>query len=149
MSDFDAMVAAPAAEMAAAADVAAATSNARDVEERRGEKGDAAHQAETRTEGLVEDLAEGQPGGHPWRWWILAVVLMAEVLDLLDATVVNVAAPSIRADLGGALSMMQWIAAGYTLAFAVLLVIGGRLGDRYGRRRMFLVGAVGFTTTSV
>ncbi|HST84302.1 MAG TPA: MFS transporter [Kineosporiaceae bacterium] len=88
-------------------------------------------------------------GGHPWRWWILAVVLMAEVLDLLDATVVNVAAPSIREDLGGAVSMIQWVAAGYTLAFGVLLVVGGRLGDRFGRRRMFLIGAVGFTTASV
>jgi EmrB/QacA subfamily drug resistance transporter len=87
--------------------------------------------------------------GHPWRWWILAVVLAAEVLDLLDATVVNVAAPSIRADLGGAVSTIQWIAAGYTLAFGVLLVVGGRLGDRWGRRRMFLIGAVGFTTASV
>ena len=87
--------------------------------------------------------------GHPWRWWILAVVLAAEVLDLLDATVVNVAAPSIRADLGGAVSTIQWIAAGYTLAFGVLLVVGGRLGDRWGRRRMFLIGATGFTTASV
>jgi EmrB/QacA subfamily drug resistance transporter len=87
--------------------------------------------------------------GHPWRWWILAVVLAAEILDLLDATVVNVAAPSIRDDLGGAVSTIQWIAAGYTLAFGVLLVVGGRLGDRWGRRRMFLIGAVGFTVASV
>jgi EmrB/QacA subfamily drug resistance transporter len=87
--------------------------------------------------------------GHPWRWWILAVVLMAEVLDLLDSTVVTVAAPSVRADLGGAVSTVQWIAAGYTLAFGVLLVIGGRLGDRFGRRRMFLIGAAGFTTMSL
>jgi EmrB/QacA subfamily drug resistance transporter len=97
-----------------------------------------------------EAVSAAEPAaGHPWRWWILAVVLMAEVLDLLDATVVNVAAPSIRADLAGAVSMIQWIAAGYTLAFGVLLVVGGRLGDRFGRRRMFLIGAVGFTTTSV
>ena len=97
--------------------------------------------------GLV-DVGAGD-GGHPWRWWILAVVLMAEVLDLLDATVVNVAGPSIRAELGGGVSTIQWIAAGYTLAFGVLLVIGGRLGDRFGRRRMFLIGAVGFTSASV
>jgi EmrB/QacA subfamily drug resistance transporter len=86
--------------------------------------------------------------GHPGRWRILAVVLAAEVLDLLDSTIINVAAPSVRADLGGAMSTIQWVAAGYTLAFGVLLVIGGRLGDRWGRRRMFLIGAVGFTTMS-
>jgi EmrB/QacA subfamily drug resistance transporter len=93
----------------------------------------------------------GAPGlntGHPWRWWILGVVLAAEILDLLDSTIINIAAPSIRADLGGAASTIQWIAAGYTLAFGVLLVIGGRLGDRWGRRRMFLVGAAGFTAMS-
>ena len=100
----------------------------------------------TVTATTVTDASEA--AGHPWRWWILAVVLMAEVLDLLDATVVNVAAPSIRAELGGAVSTIQWIAAGYTVAFGVLLVIGGRLGDRYGRRRMFLIGAVGFTAAS-
>ncbi len=87
--------------------------------------------------------------GHPWRYWILAVVLMAEILDLLDATVVAVAAPSIRADLGGAPSTMQWLTAGYTLAFGVLLVVGGRLGDRFGRRRMFVIGATGFTVASL
>jgi EmrB/QacA subfamily drug resistance transporter len=87
--------------------------------------------------------------GHPWRWWVLAAVLMAEVLDLLDSTIINVAGPSIRNDLGGRISTIQWIAAGYTLAFGVLLVIGGRLGDRWGRRRMFIIGAAGFTTMSV
>lgn len=97
----------------------------------------------------TEASATPEATGHPWRWWILAVVLLAEVLDLLDATVVNVAAPSIRADLGGAVSTIQWLAAGYTLAFGVLLVVGGRLGDRFGRRRMFLIGAAGFTAASV
>jgi EmrB/QacA subfamily drug resistance transporter len=96
-----------------------------------------------------QSIEEQQPAGHPWRWWILAVVLAAEILDLLDSTIINVAAPSIRADLGGAVSTIQWIAAGYTLAFGVLLVIGGRLGDRFGRRRMFLIGATGFTAMSV
>lgn len=70
-------------------------------------------------------------------------------MDLLDGTVMNVAAPAVRADLGGSLSVIQWITVGYTLAFAVLLVVGGRLGDIYGRKRMFVVGAVGFTAASV
>jgi EmrB/QacA subfamily drug resistance transporter len=86
--------------------------------------------------------------GHPRRWAILAVVLCAEVMDLLDGTIVNVAAPSIRADLGGSTSALQWLGAAYILAFAVLLITGGRLGDLFGRRRMFLVGAAGFTAAS-
>lgn len=88
------------------------------------------------------------PAPHPRRWAALAAILTAEVMDLLDATVVGVAAPSIRADLGGDSSLLQWVAAGYTLAFAVGLVTGGRLGDLYGRRRMFLVGLVGFVVFS-
>ncbi|WP_433057801.1 MFS transporter [Dactylosporangium sp. CS-033363] len=82
-------------------------------------------------------------------WLVLAVVLAAEVMDLLDATVIAIAGPSVRADLGGGTAFLQWLAAGYTLAFAVGLVTGGRLGDIFGRRRMFLVGAAGFTLMSL
>src|SRR5687768_15863359 len=85
---------------------------------------------------------------YRWRWLALVAVLTAEIMDLLDATIVGVAAPSIRADLGGDSTVIQWIAAGYTLAFAVGLVTGGRLGDLYGRRRMFLGGLAGFVVTS-
>ncbi|MFI6584397.1 MFS transporter [Embleya sp. NPDC050493] len=84
----------------------------------------------------------------PRRWAALAVVLLAETMDLLDATVVGVAAPSVRADLGGGSTGLQWIAAAYTLTFAVGLITGGRLGDIVGRRRMFLIGLGGFTATS-
>src|SRR5580700_3976153 len=69
-------------------------------------------------------------------------------MDLLDATVVNVAGPSIRRDLGGGANALQWLSAGYTLAFAVLLIAGARLGDIFGRRRMFLIGSAGFTLFS-
>jgi MFS family permease len=82
------------------------------------------------------------------RWIVAAVVLAANVMDLLDATIVNVAAPSIHRDLGGGVSTIQWLSAGYTLAFAVLLIAGARLGDIFGRRRLFLVGSAGFTLTS-
>ena len=82
------------------------------------------------------------------RWAVLAIVLVAEVMDLIDGTIVLVAAPAIRADLGGSEATLQWLGAAYTLAFAVLLITGGRLGDRFGRRRLFLVGVVGFTTMS-
>jgi EmrB/QacA subfamily drug resistance transporter len=81
-------------------------------------------------------------------WAVLAIVLIAEVMDLIDGTIVNVAAPSIRAELGGSAATLQWLGAAYTLAFAVLLITGARLGDLFGRRRMFLVGIVGFTVSS-
>jgi MFS family permease len=85
---------------------------------------------------------------HPMRWMVAAVVLIANTMDLLDATIVNVAGPSIHDDLGGAASTIQWLSAAYTLAFAVFLIAGARLGDIYGRRHMFLIGLVGFTVFS-
>jgi EmrB/QacA subfamily drug resistance transporter len=83
------------------------------------------------------------------RWLGLFAVLAAMIMNLLDATVVNVAAPSIRAELGGSYATLQWIAAGYTLALAVGLLTGGRLGDMYGRKRVMTIGVVGFLVTSV
>jgi EmrB/QacA subfamily drug resistance transporter len=90
-----------------------------------------------------------QRAGHPRRWAILAIVLVAEIMDLIDGTIVNVAAPSIQRDLGGSATTLQWLGAAYTLAFAVLLITGARLGDLVGRRRLFLIGVVGFTLASV
>jgi EmrB/QacA subfamily drug resistance transporter len=87
--------------------------------------------------------------GHPRRWLILFVILAAECMDLLDATIVNVATPSIRETLHTTASQLQWIVGGYSLAFSVGLVTGGRLGDIFGRRRLFLIGAAGFTSASV
>jgi len=81
-------------------------------------------------------------------WAVLGIVLVAEVMDLVDGTIVNVAAPSIRADLGGSAATLQWLAAAYTLAFAVFLITGARLGDLLGRRRLFMVGIAGFTASS-
>jgi MFS family permease len=69
-------------------------------------------------------------------------------MDVLDSTILNVAAPTVREDLGGGASALQWLSASYTLAFAVLVIVGGRLGDIFGRRRMFLVGSGGFTLFS-
>ena len=95
--------------------------------------------------------AAGQsPIRQPYRlrWVVAFVVLAANVMDLLDATIVNVAAPSIHRDLGGGSDTIQWLSAGYTLAFAVLLIAGARLGDILGRRRLFLVGSAGFTLFS-
>jgi EmrB/QacA subfamily drug resistance transporter len=88
------------------------------------------------------------PLPHPKRWLILFVILAAECMDLLDGTVVNVAAPTIHHDLHASSTALQWIVGGYPLALAVGLLTGGRLGDLFGRRRMFLIGATGFTAAS-
>ena len=85
---------------------------------------------------------------YRWRWVVLAIVLVAEIMDLLDSTVITIAAPTVRAELGGGTSTMQWWAAGYTLAFGVFMIVGGRLGDIFGRRRVFIVGITGFTLAS-
>jgi EmrB/QacA subfamily drug resistance transporter len=80
---------------------------------------------------------------------ILAVVLLADVLDLMDSTITNIAAPTIARDIGGGEALIKWLGASYALAMGVLLVVGGRLGDRYGKRRMFLTGIAGFTLASL
>ena len=86
---------------------------------------------------------------HRRKWVILALVLVAECMDLLDSTIVNVAAPTIRTDLHASTSALQWVIGGYALAFAVGLITGGRLGDIYGRKRLFVLGALGFVAASV
>ena len=83
-----------------------------------------------------------------WRWLAFAVAIAASVMDLLDTTVANVAAPAIQRDLGGSYALIQWISAAYTLAMAVGLLTGGRLGDLFGRKRMLLIGLGAFITAS-
>jgi EmrB/QacA subfamily drug resistance transporter len=82
------------------------------------------------------------------KWWTLAAMCFALFMIMLDNTVVNVALPSIQRDLGASLPGLEWIVNGYTLSFAVLLATGGRLGDIFGRRRMFLFGVVIFALSS-
>lgn len=83
------------------------------------------------------------------KWVALAVVLLAAFLDNVDSTIVTVALPSIQKDLGADFATAQWTLAGYALAFAVFLITGGRLGDIFGRKRLFITGVVGFTLASV
>lgn len=81
-------------------------------------------------------------------WWILVVVLLADALDMIDSTITNIAAPTIVNEIGGGESLIKWLGAAYALALGVLLVVGGRLGDKYGQRRLFLIGMAGFTIAS-
>jgi hypothetical protein len=91
----------------------------------------------------------GEPATlDPRRWLALAVLLVAGFMDLLDVTIVNVAVPSIMRDLGAEYSQIEWIVAGYVLGFAALLITGGRLGDIFGRKRVFMLGVAGFTVAS-
>jgi EmrB/QacA subfamily drug resistance transporter len=83
------------------------------------------------------------------RWWTLGAMCFALFMIMLDNTVVNVALPSIQRDLHATLTSLEWTINAYTLTFAVLLVTGGRLGDIFGRRRMFLFGVVVFGLSSL
>jgi EmrB/QacA subfamily drug resistance transporter len=83
------------------------------------------------------------------RWWILAVLCLSVLLVVVDNTIVNVALPTISRDLHASTEALQWIVDGYTLAFAGLLLVGGNLGDRLGRRRLLQLGLALFGLTSV
>ena len=85
----------------------------------------------------------------PLAWAVLAIVLIADIMDLLDSTITVIAAPTISAGLHGGPELIKWLGASYALSLGVLLVTGGRLGDKYGRRRTFLIGIAGFTAASL
>jgi EmrB/QacA subfamily drug resistance transporter len=88
------------------------------------------------------------PAGATRAWWTVVLAGAALFMTALDNLVVGVALPSIRADLGGSIESLEWTVNAYTLAFAVLLITGAALGDRFGRRRMFVVGVGIFTGAS-
>src|SRR6185503_7838389 len=82
------------------------------------------------------------------KWWTLGAMCFALFMIMLDNTVVNVALPSIQRDLHASISSLEWTVNAYTRTFAVLLVTGGRLGDIFGRRTMFLFGVIVFALSS-
>src|SRR5580693_8237077 len=81
-------------------------------------------------------------------WLGFAVVIVASVMDLLDSTIAQTAAPAIRRDLGGSYADLEWISAAYTLAMSATLMLGSRLGDRFGRRAVLMAGIAGFIAAS-
>src|SRR5213080_784804 len=85
---------------------------------------------------------------HARRWPILVMIGIAQLMVVLDATVVNIALPSAQADLGFSNDARQWVVTAYALAFGSLLLLGGRLADLFGRKRAFLVGLAGFAAVS-
>ena len=83
------------------------------------------------------------------RWLALIVLCLGDLMIVLDTTIVNVALPSIRADLGFTETSLAWVVNAYLLTFGGFLLLGGRLGDLFGQRRMFLIGIALFTLASL
>src|SRR5260370_2590641 len=97
---------------------------------------------------ILAPPAAASEGADPRRWLTLIILLLAAFMNLLDVSIVNIAIPSIQRDLHASYADIQWALAGYTLAYALVLITGGRLGDTFGRKRLFLIGVTGFTIMS-
>ena len=93
--------------------------------------------------------ARPAPAGHSRLGWALVVISVAQLMVVLDGTIANIALPYIGSDLGVAQANLSWIVTGYALAFGGLLLLGGRLGDLYGRRRVFMIGLLVFAAASL
>src|SRR5215470_12900684 len=88
-------------------------------------------------------------GGSPQRWLAAAVLMVGALMDLIDVTIVNVALPTIRRDLHASATQLEWVVSGYLLAFAASLIVAGSMGDRFGRKRLFLAGVAVFGAASL
>jgi EmrB/QacA subfamily drug resistance transporter len=97
---------------------------------------------------ILAPRGAGDEGVDPRRWLTLIILLLAAFMNLLDVSIVNIAIPSIQRNLHASYADVQWALAGYTLAYALVLITGGRLGDTFGRKRLFLIGVTGFTIMS-
>src|SRR3954468_11036752 len=97
----------------------------------------------------MHEVALAPPAVYPRRWIAAAVMIVAALMDMIDATIVNVALPTIRADLGASATQVEWIVTAYLLPFASLLLVAGRLGDLVGRGRLFPAGHGAFGAASL
>src|SRR6184192_4463092 len=93
--------------------------------------------------------APSLPAAHPRRWLAAGVMMVAALMDMIDVTIVNVALPTIRSDLGASGTQLEWVVSAYMLAFAAVLIIAGSFGDLFGRKRVFLAGIAGFGVASL
>jgi len=93
--------------------------------------------------------ADTGQAGYPRRWLAAIVLIVGALMDMIDVTIVNVALPSIRRDLHASATQLEWVVSGYMLAFAAALIIAGNLGDKFGRKRLFLSGAALFGLASL
>lgn len=97
----------------------------------------------------VRAVGAGANGGTLLRWLAAAVLAVGALMDLIDVTIVNVALPTIRRDLHASATQLEWVVSGYLLAFAASLIIAGNLGDKFGRKRLFLIGVAAFGAASL
>src|SRR6202140_1091753 len=97
---------------------------------------------EMSVESVTQTAVEGQDRK---RWWALALIVTAQFMVVLDVAIVNVALPSIKTDLHFTQESLQWVITAYSILFGGVLMLGGRLSDLLGRRRLFMVGLVVFT----
>ena len=93
--------------------------------------------------------ADTGQAGYPRRWLAAIVLIVGALMDMIDVTIVNVALPSIQRDLHASATQLEWVVSGYMLAFAATLIIAGNLGDKFGRKRVFLAGAALFGLASL
>src|SRR6516162_4537038 len=108
----------------------------------------ATSQAAVTSGGQAVPAGPGQ-AGYPRRWLAAIVLITGALMDMIDVTIVNVALPSIRRDLHASATQLEWVVSGYMLAFAAALIIAGNLGDKFGRKRLFLSGAALFGLASL
>src|SRR3954447_7302124 len=98
----------------------------------------------TRLKGSLAMATPVETQRDPRRWFAVAVVILSVLIPVLDNTVLYVALPTIQREFHTELPSLQWVITGYSLTFATLLIIGGRLGDIYGHRRVFIIGVAIF-----
>ena len=101
----------------------------------------------TRVRAAQREVAAAR--GYPRRWLAAGAMMAAVLMDMIDVTIVNVALPTIRRDLGASAAQLEWVVSAYMLAFAAVLITAGSLGDLFGRKRLFLIGIAVFGTASL
>src|SRR5882762_3083288 len=100
-------------------------------------------------EGIILSRQTAVPCSKSKARWILAATILASSMAFIDGTVVSVALPALQKDLQATAIGVQWVVEGYSLFLSALLLVGGSLGDRYGRKRIFLVGVALFALASI
>ena len=122
------------------------------IHPRNGTHSEDAVRSDSWSSGQVSVTRTGEPvdheGADPRRWWGLVVIALAQLMVVLDATIVNIALPSAQHALGISDGNRQWVITAYTLAFGGLLLLGGRIADLVGRKRAFIIGLIGFAGAS-
>src|SRR5438552_8713247 len=100
-------------------------------------------------EAVIRSVDVGAPCRAEARGWILAATILGSSMAFIDGTVVNVALPALQASFNATVLQVQWVVEAYSLLLAALLLVGGSLGDRYGRRRVFVIGVTLFSVASL